>query len=77
MPSGREYHTPQQYSPPVLDTETLMRMRAPPEPDEKAFGGEEDDSGREDGFGQRSEPVGAFPGTAGDYGRSATSNSYY
>jgi hypothetical protein len=77
MPSGREYHTPQQYSPPVLDTETLMRMRAPPEPDEKAFGGEEDDSGGEDGLGQRSEPVGAFPGTAGDYGRSATSNSYY
>lgn len=77
MPSGREFHTPQAYNPPVLDSEVLAQMRAPPEPDEKAFRGEEADSGDELVYGE-SEPVGAFPGTAGDYlGRSATSSSYY
>jgi hypothetical protein len=77
MPSGREYHTPQPYTPPALDMDTLVRMRAPPEPDEKAYRGDEEDSGGEGGFDRVSEPVGAFPGTASDYGRSATSNSYY
>lgn len=77
MPSGREYHTPQPWTPPSLDASTLMQMRAPPEPEVKAFKGDEDDSGSEDGFGASNEPVGAFPGTAADYGRSATSSSYY
>ncbi|KAF7186909.1 pH-response regulator protein palC [Pseudocercospora fuligena] len=77
MPSGREYHTAQPFNPPALDAATLASMRAPPEPDEKAFRGEEADSGDEEGFGRSSDPVGAFPGTSGEYGRSATSNSYY
>jgi hypothetical protein len=78
MPSGREYHTPEPWSPPTLDAGTLVQMRAPPEPEDRAFKGDEDDSGDEDGFGGGTgEPVGAFPGTAADYGRSKTSNSYY
>lgn len=76
MPSGREYHTPEVWVPPVLDAGTLTQMRAPPQPTQEAFRGEEDDSGGEDELGT-AEPVGAFPGTAGEYGRSATSNNYY
>ncbi|KAK3068952.1 hypothetical protein LTR53_013077, partial [Teratosphaeriaceae sp. CCFEE 6253] len=77
MPSGREYHSPQPYQPPQLDTQTLVLMRAPPDPEEAAFRGEEDDSGGEEYGSRRSGPVGAFPGTAGDYARSGTSQSYY
>ena len=78
MPSGREYHSPQPYMPPTLDPGTLAQMRAPPDPNEAAFRGEEEDSGGEEGYGGRSgDPVGAFPGTGGDYARSGTSNSYY
>ncbi|KAF2209335.1 hypothetical protein CERZMDRAFT_47229 [Cercospora zeae-maydis SCOH1-5] len=77
MPSGREYHTPQPYQPPSLDPDVLAQMRAPPEPDEKAFRGDEEDSGNEGIYGEGNEPVGAFPGTAGDYGPRAASNSYY
>ncbi|PPJ53721.1 hypothetical protein CBER1_00885 [Cercospora berteroae] len=77
MPSGREYHTPQPFQPPSLDSDVLAQMRAPPEPEERAFRGDEEDSGDEGVYGQRNEPVGAFPGTAGEYQRSATSNSYY
>jgi hypothetical protein len=81
MPSGREYHTPEPWSPPALDAGTLIQMRAPLDPGERAFKGEEEDSGDEGGgYGVGTgtgEPVGAFPGTAADYGRSKTSNSYY
>jgi hypothetical protein len=78
MPSGREYHTPQPYNPPNLDPATLSQMRAPPDPDEAAFRGEEEDSGGEEAYGAaRGDPVGAFPGTGNDYTRSGTSNSYY
>jgi len=78
MPSGREYHLPQPYSPPTLDAESLARMRAPLDPEDRAFRGDEDDSGGEEEFGGRvGDPVGAFPGTGGDYARSGTSNSYY
>lgn len=70
MPSGREYHSPKMFVVPALDEDSLVRMRAPPDPSE-AFGGEEDDSGAED---ERSVPVGAFPGTKGDY---AANTSYY
>ena len=59
-----------------MDSSTLAQMRAPPDPAELAFRGEEEDSGGEDSY-ERSEPVGAFPGTANEYGRSATSSSYY
>ena len=76
MPSGREYHTPQVYQPPTLDASTLAQMRAPPDPNDSAFRGEEEDSGGEDSY-VRNAPVGAFPGTASEYTRSATSSSYY
>jgi hypothetical protein len=79
MPSGRDFHPPQQpWTPPVLDAGTLMQLLAPVEQAGRAFKGDEDDSGSEDGYGGvTGEPVGAFPGTAADYGRSTTSNSYY
>ncbi len=76
MPSGREYHAPESYRPPALDAETLAQMRAPPDPSQHAFRGDEDDSGDEVPF-ERPEPVGAFPGTENDYGRSTTRPSYY
>lgn len=56
MPSGREYHTPKMWIVPALDEDSLIRMRAPPDPSE-AFEGDEDDSADED---QRTAP-GAFP----------------
>ena len=77
MPSGREYHHPQPYRPPTLDAATLAKMRAPLDPNQQIFRGDEEDSGGEDVYGRSSEPVGAFPGTSHEYGRSRTSNSYY
>ncbi|KAF1359555.1 pH-response regulator protein-like protein palC [Lizonia empirigonia] len=56
MPSGREYHTTKMWIVPALDEDSLIRMRAPPDPSE-AFEGEEDDSADED---HRTAP-GAFP----------------
>lgn len=76
MPSGREYHSPQSYQPPSLDQGVLAQLRAPPDPQERAFRGDEEDSGDESTY-RMHEPVGAFPGTATEYGRSTTSNSYY
>lgn len=77
MPSGREYHSPQSYNPPTLSPEVFASIRAPPEPEEPVFRGEEEDSGGEDDYVGRSDPVGAFPGTAEEYGRNTPSNSYY
>ena len=72
IPSGREYHTPKPYRPPSLDADVLERMRAPPDPPDPGFGGgTEEDSGSEEE--ERSNPVGAFPGTEHDY----QSGSYY
>ena len=73
MPSGREYHTPKPYSPPTLDPSMLNSLRAPVDPTQRAFIGEEDDSGDESTFGNG--PVGAFPGTSRQYG--AGDSSYY
>jgi hypothetical protein len=81
MPSGREYHAAEPWNLPVLDAGTLVQMQVPLEPGDKAFKGDEGDSGDEDGYqgvtAGTGEPVRAFPGTAADYGRSKTSNSYY
>ena len=78
MPSGREYHSPlQAWVPPSLDAEALVRMRVAVQPGEGGFGGEEEDSGDEGVGNGRAEPVGAFPGTGAEYGRSGTSASYY
>lgn len=70
MPSGREYHTSKMFVVPALDEQSLIRMRAPPDPSD-AFRGEEDDSADEI---ERDPPAGAFPGTKQDY---APSTSYY
>lgn len=79
MPSGREYHSPQPFQPPLLDADILSRMRAPPDPGESAFTGNEEDSDGEETYGaSRSEPVGAFPSTRDAYaGGTSSSTSYY
>ena len=83
MPSGRDYPKPEAYQPPVLDAGVLARLRAPVEEGQRGWVGEEADSGDEMGGGgyggATGAPVGAFPGSEGDYGigRSGTSSSYY
>jgi hypothetical protein len=72
MPSGREIHTPKMYIIPALEEDAIIRMRAPPDPGE-AFEGEEEDSDDE-GRATAGTPVGAFPGTKGEY---AAGTSYY
>lgn len=76
LPTGREYHSPQPYQPPTMDAHELAQLRAPPEPTDLAFRGDEDDSGAEESFRQ-GDPPGAFPGASVDDGRSVTSSSYY
>ncbi|KAL3417517.1 pH-response regulator protein palC [Phlyctema vagabunda] len=71
MPSGREIHSLKPFEPPVLESEILETMRAPP--------GENDDfenaaSSDEDEAAAGQGPVGAFPGTRDDY---AGSGQYY
>lgn len=56
MPSGRDIHIPKPYVPPNLDTETLARLRAPPE--DAAATADGDDSSDED-----EEPLATIQGT--------------
>lgn len=51
---------------PALDEDAIVRMRAPPDPGDAAFKGDEDDSGDEE---ERvaAPVVGAFPGTKSEY----------
>ncbi|KAF2187825.1 pH-response regulator protein-like protein palC [Zopfia rhizophila CBS 207.26] len=65
MPSGREYHSPKMFIPPALDEDSIIRMRAPPDPGDAAFEGDEEDSGDEDE--RISALTGAFPGTKAEY----------
>lgn len=67
IPSGREIHTIKPFQPPMLDATTLEAMRAPPE--------RSDDPGNYTSSDEETlaEPVGAFPGTSGEY----RSPSYY
>lgn len=58
-------HTLKLYNPPSLDVQVLEGMRAPPD---RADTYGENDSSDEDDNGT---PVGAFPGTKGDYAGSA------
>lgn len=74
MPSGRDYRDPKMYVIPALDEDAIIRMRAPPDPGEAAFEGEEDDSGDEEERTNTATPVGAFPGTKAEY---AGGTSYY
>jgi len=84
IPTGRDCLTALTWAPERLDAGELAQLRAPVEKAEGAFGGEEEDSGSESGVGGYASPgaaapVGAFPGTAAEYGvgRSGTSSSYY
>ncbi|KAF2788418.1 pH-response regulator protein-like protein palC [Melanomma pulvis-pyrius CBS 109.77] len=73
MPSGREYHSPKLFVAPALEEEAIIRMRAPPDPGDTAFEGEEDDSADEEDRANNA-PVGAFPGTRAEY---SAGTSYY
>jgi hypothetical protein len=79
MPSGREYHTPKPYVPPQLDANLLLGLRAPLDPQQRAFGGNEDDSGDEgDGVpGSGVVVPGAFPGVGGATVGGGSGNAYY
>ncbi|KAE8445919.1 hypothetical protein EG329_012698 [Mollisiaceae sp. DMI_Dod_QoI] len=69
MPSGREMHSVKPFILPVLDASILESMRAPLD--------RTDDYGSDASSNEDSEeqaPVGAFPGTRGDY---SSSGSYY
>ena len=70
MPSGREIHTIKPFQPPQLDAYVLDAMRAPPDRSDEVGGGSSDEEG-DTLVGGPSVPVGAFPGTQGDYGRRA------
>lgn len=76
MPSGREIHSIKPFEPPTLDRDVLEAMRAPPEEIDEF---ENDLSSDDEVRGGPSQPVGAFPGTVGDYARSpgTPGNVYY
>lgn len=71
LPSGRDIHSVPPYSPPALDEDQLIRMRAPPEDDEQLP--EVEDESEDEGINPEKErgPPGAFPT------RSATADSAY
>lgn len=72
MPSGREIHSIKPFQPPVLDISSLDAMRAPPDRSDDLG---DDQSSGDEGTLVDSNPVGAFPGTHGEY-RTATPNYY-
>lgn len=75
MPSGRDMHTVKPYEPPSLDPVVLESMRAPPEgSDDFENASDSEDEGKDN---NSRGPVGAFPGTRNEYGRTNSSNSYY
>ncbi|KAK7420116.1 hypothetical protein QQX98_002979 [Neonectria punicea] len=76
MPSGREIHSIKPFEPPTLDRDVLESMRAPPNVIDEF---ENDLSSDDEIRGGPSAPVGAFPGTVGDYARSPSTpgNVYY
>ena len=74
MPSGREYHTPKPFSPPFLDASLLARLRAPIDPQQNAFRGDEEDSGDEAVSREPAVVPGAFPGAAV---AGSSGNAYY
>lgn len=69
MPSGREMYSIKPFQLPVLDLVTLEAMRAPPERSDEL--GNYPSSDEE----TLAEPIGAFPGTSGEY-RAGTPNYY-
>jgi hypothetical protein len=71
MPSGREIHSVKPYQPPLLDGTALEAIRAPPDRSDEAG----DYLSSDEETLTENTPVGAFPGTQGDY-RTGTP-SYY
>lgn len=65
MPSGREFHSPKPWAPPMLESGVLAHMRAPPSPGTGRSQLDEDDS--DDDERTPSAPAGAFPGTEPSY----------
>jgi hypothetical protein len=70
MPSGREIHSLKPFVSPELESTILESLRAPPDRDRTDDYGGDASSGEE----IAPEPVGAFPGTRGDY---TSSSKYY
>ncbi|KAJ9195586.1 hypothetical protein DTO164E3_6662 [Paecilomyces variotii] len=63
LPSGRDIHSPPApYTPPALDEDDLVRMRAPPEEDE-VFSDNDPDSDDETNPAGGKDTPGAFPGS--------------
>ncbi|KAI0818333.1 pH-response regulator protein palC [Xylaria sp. FL0064] len=73
LPSGREIHTIKPYQPPELPRHSLESMRTVPDRVDD-YEGEQPSSDDERTLVDT--PVGAFPGTSGNY-RSETARSYY
>ncbi|KAH6660340.1 hypothetical protein BKA67DRAFT_48556 [Truncatella angustata] len=73
LPSGREMHAIKPYAPPELSRQSLEAMRAPPDRADD-YGDEGLSSDDEKTIAEA--PVGAFPGTQGEY-RSASTRSYF
>ncbi|KAJ4524941.1 hypothetical protein HRR78_003088 [Exophiala dermatitidis] len=71
LPSGMNMPIDEKWKPTVLEEDELAAMRAPPEHYDMADGGSSED---EDGSPKQ--PVGAFPGTHGDYGGNVTTTYY-
>ncbi|CAI7595002.1 hypothetical protein N7533_011811 [Penicillium manginii] len=71
LPSGRDIHTPPApYTPPSIDTDQLLRMRAPPDEHQDLHFGSDDDS--EEEASPTPGPPGGFPDRA-----QTASNVYY
>lgn len=71
LPSGRDIHTPPApYTPPSIDADQLLRMRAPPDEHQNLHFASEDDSEEE------SSPMPGPPGGFPDRAQTA-SNVYY
>ncbi|KAI3322181.1 pH-response regulator protein palC [Xylariaceae sp. AK1471] len=72
LPSGRDMHTIKPYQPPELSRQSLESMRAPPDQADD-YGGQ---LSSDDERTVVATPVGAFPGTSGNY-RSESARSYF
>lgn len=70
MPSGRDIHSAKPFVPPLLDEDTLARMRAPPDADETI----DNESSSDEGEKAQGYPPGAFPGSSST---AINDDSYY
>lgn len=61
LPSGRDIHSPQSYTPPTLDDHQLIRLRAPPEDDDRLPGAGDDGMDSSSDDDEVSGTPGGFP----------------